>query len=112
VNDAATLSKPTMIWQQKLREDDFAAKDFMFEDGGRIDLRLAYQTLGRLAPDKANVVLLLHGTIGSGRRFQPSNNLSSPMAIAACPPILSRSRRRAHMSLFAMFTSAGPTGFG
>jgi len=35
-----------------------------------------------------------NGTFGSayGRRFQPTTDLSPAMAIAACPPILSRSR--------------------
>jgi homoserine O-acetyltransferase/O-succinyltransferase len=62
-----------MTWQQASREAAFKAKDFLFADGGRMDLRLAYRTLGELAPDKSNAVLLLHGTVGSGRQFlQPA----------------------------------------
>ena len=62
-----------MTWQQTLHEGAFTAKDFVFAEGGRIDLRLAYRTLGELAPDKGNAVLLLHGTVGSGRQFlQPA----------------------------------------
>jgi homoserine O-acetyltransferase len=58
-----------MTWQQALHEGDFTAKDFLFADGRRTDLRLAYRTLGELAPDKGNAVLLLHGTVGSGEQF-------------------------------------------
>ena len=34
-----------------------------------MDVRLAYRTLGRLAPDGSNAVLVLHGTTGSGQQF-------------------------------------------
>ena len=62
-----------MTWLQTLHEESFTAKDFLFADGGQMDLRLAYRTLGKLASDKGNAVLLLHGTIGSGQQFlQPA----------------------------------------
>ena len=62
-----------MNWRTTLHEDSFVARDFLFADGGQMDLRLAYRTLGRLASDKSNAVLLLHGTVGSGQQFlQPA----------------------------------------
>ncbi len=62
-----------MTWQQTLHEDTFMARDFLFADGGHIDVRLAYRTLGKLAPGEDNAVLLLHGTVGSGQQFlQPA----------------------------------------
>ena len=54
-------------------EGSVTAHGFAFADGGRADLRLAYRTLGALAPDRGNAVLLLHGTLGSGQQFlQPA----------------------------------------
>jgi homoserine acetyltransferase len=74
--DAATFATPepflwrrAMTWQQTSHEAAFTAKDFLFADGRRTDLRLAYRTLGELAPDKGNAILLLHGTVGSGLQF-------------------------------------------
>ena len=62
-----------MNWQHTSKESSFTAEGFVFEDGGRMDLRLAYRTLGSLAPDEGNAVLLLHGTVGSGQQFlQPA----------------------------------------
>jgi pimeloyl-ACP methyl ester carboxylesterase len=64
-----------MTWQQASHEAAFTAKDSLFAGGRRTDLRLAYRTLGELAPDKdnENAILLLHGTVGSGRQFlQPT----------------------------------------
>ena len=62
-----------MTWQHTAKEGSFTAKGFVFTDGGHMDLRLAYRTLGSLAPDEGNAVLLLHGTVGSGRQFlQPA----------------------------------------
>jgi homoserine O-acetyltransferase/O-succinyltransferase len=58
-----------MTWQQTLHEGAFTASNFLFADGRQIDLRLAYRTIGKLAPDRANAVLLLHGTVGSGQQF-------------------------------------------
>jgi hypothetical protein len=61
-----------MDWQPAPIEGFFFAKSFAFL-GGRMDMRLAYQTLGTPAPDRGNAVLLLHGTSGSGRQFlQPA----------------------------------------
>jgi homoserine O-acetyltransferase/O-succinyltransferase len=49
------------------------ARSFKFADGDTLDLRLHYHTLGALAPDRSNAVLMLHGTTGDGRQFlQPS----------------------------------------
>jgi len=62
-----------MNWQDTSNDGSFTAEGFVFADGGRTDLRLAYRTLGSLAPDKGNAVLLLHGTVGSGQQFlQPA----------------------------------------
>ena len=62
-----------MTWQQASHETACTAKDFLFADGRRTDLRLAYRTLGELAPDKGNAILLLHGMVGSGLQFlQPT----------------------------------------
>ena len=62
-----------MDWQPVPAEGLFTAGDFTFSGGGRMDVRLAYQTLGTLAPGRGNAVLLLHGTAGSGRQFlQPA----------------------------------------
>jgi homoserine O-acetyltransferase/O-succinyltransferase len=58
-----------MTWRQTVHESAFTAEDFLFADGARLDLRLAYRTIGELAPDKGNAVLLLHGTVGSGQQF-------------------------------------------
>ena len=62
-----------MDWQHASSEGSITANGFEFADGGRADLRLAYRTLGALAPDRGNAVLLLHGTVGSGRQYlQPA----------------------------------------
>jgi homoserine O-acetyltransferase/O-succinyltransferase len=62
-----------MTWRHTLHEAAFTAEDFLFTDGRRLDLHLAYRTIGVLAPDKGNAVLLLHGTVGSGKQFlQPT----------------------------------------
>jgi homoserine O-acetyltransferase/O-succinyltransferase len=46
---------------------------FKFAESGELDLRLHYRTLGVLAPDRGNAVLMLHGTTGSSMQFlQPS----------------------------------------
>jgi homoserine O-acetyltransferase/O-succinyltransferase len=51
----------------------FIVHGFKFADGGQLDLRLHYRTLGTLAPDRSNAVLMLHGTTGTGAQFlQPS----------------------------------------
>ncbi len=62
-----------MDWQPAPIEGLFTAEGFAFSGGRRMDVRLAYRTLGTLAPDCGNAVLLLHGTTGSGRQFlQPA----------------------------------------
>lgn len=62
-----------MDWQPTPIEGLFTAEGFAFSGGERMDVRLAYRTLGILAPDRGNAVLLLHGTTGSGRQFlQPA----------------------------------------
>ena len=62
-----------MDWQPDFTEGAFVAEGFTFSGGERMDVRLAYRTLGTLAPDRGNAVLLLHGTTGSGHQFlQPS----------------------------------------
>ena len=55
-------------------EGDYVAHDFKFRSGEQLtDLRLHYRTLGKLARDaqgrSTNVVLILHGTGGSGAQF-------------------------------------------
>lgn len=51
-------------------EGDFIAKDFEFEDGNILDLRIYYRTIGELKRDEngraTNAVLIGHGTTGSG----------------------------------------------
>ena len=60
-------------WEHASVEEAFTAKRFAFSDGARMDARLAYRTLGTLAPGRCNAALLLHGTTGSGRQFlQPA----------------------------------------
>ena len=62
-----------MDWQPAPTEGLFVAQSFAFSGGERMDVRLAYRTLGTLAPDRGNAALLLHGTTGSGRQFlQPA----------------------------------------
>jgi homoserine O-acetyltransferase len=55
-------------------EGDYVAHDFKFKSGEELaELRLHYRTLGKLARDAqgraTNVVLILHGTGGSGQQF-------------------------------------------
>src|SRR6202047_240420 len=55
-------------------EGDYVAHDFKFKSGEELaELRLHYRTLGKLARDAQgrakNVVLILHGTGGSGQQF-------------------------------------------
>ena len=62
-----------MTWQQASYDSTFSADDFVFADGRRMDLLLAYGTLGVSAPDKGNAVLLLHDTVGGGQQLlQPA----------------------------------------
>jgi homoserine O-acetyltransferase len=67
-------------------EADFVVRDFTFHSGERLaEVRMHYETLGQPHRDAHgqvdNVVLLLHGTGGSGRQFlapQFSNQLFGP----------------------------------
>ena len=54
-----------MDWQPAPIEGLFVAEGFAFLGGERMDVRLAYRTLGALAPDRGNAVLLLHGALPS-----------------------------------------------
>src|ERR1700677_843975 len=56
-------------WLETAREAEYTVPGFKFADGGELDLRLHYRTLGVLALDRANAVLMLHGTIGSSQQF-------------------------------------------
>src|SRR5580704_2688299 len=60
-------------WLKTARAASYTVPGFKFADGGELDLRLHYRTLGVLAPDRSNAVLMLHGTTGSSTQFlQPS----------------------------------------
>jgi homoserine O-acetyltransferase len=60
-------------WLKTARAATYIVPGFKFADGVTLDLRLHYRTLGVLAPDRSNAVLMLHGTTGAGRQFlQPS----------------------------------------
>jgi homoserine O-acetyltransferase len=60
-------------WFKAARAGTYDVPGFKFADGGYLDLRLHYRTLGVLAPDCSNGVPMLHGTTGGGRQFlQPS----------------------------------------
>jgi homoserine O-acetyltransferase/O-succinyltransferase len=75
-----SASKPSLFieanmtdWLKTARAATYIVPGFKFADGGTLDLRLHYRTLGVLAPDRRNAVLMLHGTTGGGRQFlQPS----------------------------------------
>jgi homoserine O-acetyltransferase len=56
-------------WIDAAREADYFVHGFKFADGSELDLRLHYRTLGVLAPDRSNAVLMLHGTTGGGKQF-------------------------------------------
>jgi homoserine O-acetyltransferase len=48
-------------------EGDYLIRDFRFASGETVpELRIHYRTLGKLARDRRNAVLILHGTTGSG----------------------------------------------
>jgi homoserine O-acetyltransferase len=60
-------------WNRRATPGRYTVSGFRFDDGQSLDLTLAYHTLGTLDADAGNAVMLLHGTIGSGRQFlQPS----------------------------------------
>ncbi len=51
-------------------EADYTIRDFKFASGETLpELRIHYRTLGKIDNDKRNVVLITHGTIGSGAQF-------------------------------------------
>ncbi|MDX3851727.1 alpha/beta fold hydrolase [Streptomyces sp. AK02-01A] len=63
----------TTDWESEAEPGFHTVSDFRFEDGHRLDVTLAYRTLGSLNARADNAVMLLHGTTGSGRQFlQPS----------------------------------------
>src|SRR5271156_2874254 len=60
-------------WLTTARAATFTVPGFKFAEGGNLDLRLHYRTLGVLAPDRSNAILMLHGTTGGGAQFlQPT----------------------------------------
>jgi homoserine O-acetyltransferase/O-succinyltransferase len=60
-------------WKSTAEPGQLSISDFRFEDGRRLDVTLAYHTLGSLDSGAGNAVMLLHGTTGSGQQFlQPS----------------------------------------
>jgi homoserine O-acetyltransferase/O-succinyltransferase len=56
-------------WLRTARPATYTVPGFKFADGRTLDLRLHYRTLGALAPDRSNAVLMLHGTTGESRQF-------------------------------------------
>jgi homoserine O-acetyltransferase/O-succinyltransferase len=56
-------------WITAARTAIYTVPGFKFADGGKLDLRLHYRTLGVLAPDRSNAVLMLHGTTGNSTQF-------------------------------------------
>jgi hypothetical protein len=52
-------------WLETAREADYTARGFKFAVGGELDLRLHYRTLGALAPDRGNAVLMLRGPLAA-----------------------------------------------
>ena len=67
-------------WLKTARAASYTVPGFKFADGGELDLRLHYRTLGVLAPDRSNAVLMLHGTTGSSTQF-----LQQPLLISCSP---------------------------
>jgi homoserine O-acetyltransferase/O-succinyltransferase len=60
-------------WKSTAKPGQHTISDFRFADGRRLDVTLAYHTLGSLDSRAGNAVMLLHGTTGSGQQFlQPS----------------------------------------
>jgi homoserine O-acetyltransferase/O-succinyltransferase len=60
-------------WTSRAKPGQHTLSDFRFDDGRRLDMRLAYRTLGSLDASGDNAVMLLHGTTGSGQQFlEPS----------------------------------------
>jgi len=59
----------TTDWRNRAESGQCTIIDFLFDDGRRLDVTLAYRTLGTLDEDAGNAVMLLHGTTGSGQQF-------------------------------------------
>ncbi len=60
-------------WKSRAQPGQTAVSDFRFNDGRRLDVTLAYHTLGSLDANAGNAAMLLHGTTGSGQQFlEPS----------------------------------------
>lgn len=56
-------------WTQRAVSRTFDVPGFRFDSGERTDLRLHCRTLGDMAPQGGNAVLMLHGTVGGGKQF-------------------------------------------
>ncbi len=56
-------------WTQRAVARTLDVPGFRFDSGECTDLRLHSRTLGELAPNGGNAVLMLHGTVGSGKQF-------------------------------------------
>ncbi len=56
-------------WIQQANFGLHQLTDFAFSDAGRSNISLAFRTLGKRAGNSDNVVLMLHGTTGSGTQF-------------------------------------------
>jgi homoserine O-acetyltransferase/O-succinyltransferase len=51
-------------------EADYVIRDFKFTSGESLpELKIHYRTFGKIDNDKRNVVLIMHGTTGSGAQF-------------------------------------------
>jgi homoserine O-acetyltransferase/O-succinyltransferase len=60
-------------WRSRAQPGRHTISDFRFDDGRRLDVTVAYRTLGSLDAGAGNAVMLLHGTTGSGQQFlEPS----------------------------------------
>jgi homoserine O-acetyltransferase/O-succinyltransferase len=56
-------------WKSTAEPGQHTVSGFRFDDGRRLDVTLAYHTLGSLDSGAGNAVMLLHGTTGSGQQF-------------------------------------------
>ena len=56
-------------WTRRAAARTFDIPSFRFDNGEHTDLRLHCRVLGTLAPNGGNAVLMLHGTVGSGKQF-------------------------------------------
>ena len=75
-------------WTKLAVARTFDVPEFRFDSGERTDLRLHCRILGDMAPHSRDAVLMLHGTVGSGKQFlQPETadalfDRGQPLAIA------------------------------